>query len=225
VKGDAGTPSFSSPSGWECDFGLDRGNFYGFFSVVKETDDPDAKPYEGKACLKAGYYPSPNKIMPVPTQYSPAFDKAWKPFDGKALVPKGAPANFFSTVQSGRSPLKTGKTYIFSMRVRGSKVNEGNVVILYDGYKKLSEEKIERGTRGAATVKKNEARQNKTESIPFNPGTQWSEVRKEFTVKFEDKDLSDLAQVTNWSTNIVFTLSPGKDGGFVFFDDVKIIEK
>jgi hypothetical protein len=225
VKGDAGTPSFSSPSGWECDFGLDRGNFYGFFSVVKETDDPDAKPAEGKACLKAGYYPSPNKIMPVPTQYSPAFDKAWKPFAGMALVPKGAPANFFSTVQSGRSPLKTGKTYIFSMRVRGSKVNEGNVVILYEGYKKLSEEKIERGTRGAATVKKNEARQNKTESIPFNPGTQWSEVRKEFTVKFEDKDLSDLTQVTNWSTNIVFTLSPGKEGGFVFFDDVKIIEK
>jgi hypothetical protein len=229
VKGDAGTPAFSSPSGWECDFGLDRGNFYGFFSVVKETDDPDAKPAEGKACLKAGYYPSPNKNMPVPTQYSPAFDKAWKPFNATSnatrIESRGAPANFFFTTQSGRSPLKTGKTYIFSMKVRGSKLNDGNAVIFYDGYKKLSEDKIERGARGGATVKKNEARQWKSESVSFNPGPQWSEVRKEFTVKFENKDLSDLTQVTNWSTNIVFTLSPGKDGGFVFFDDVKIIEK
>ena len=226
VKGDTGTPAFSSPSGWECDFGLDRGNFYGFVSVVKETDDPDAKPLvEGKACLKVGYYPSPNKNLTVPMQYSPAFDKAWKAFDGKALVPFGAPANFFSVIQSGRSPLKTGTTYIFSMKVKGGKLNDGNVVILYDGYKKLSEEKIERGARGAATVKRNEARQNKAEAVSFNPGPQWSEVRKEFTVKFEDKDLSDLTQVTNWSTNIVFTLSPGKDGGVVYFDDVKIIEK
>ena len=224
VKGDTGTPPFNSPSGWECDFGLDRGNFYGFFSVVKAADDPEAKPAEGAACLKAGYYPSPNKIMPPPTQYSPAFDRAWKPFNTTGLpMPLGAPANFFSTVQSGRSPLKTGTSYIFSMRVKGNKVNDASVVIAYNGFKTLSEAKIERGERNAATVKKNEARQNKMESIPFNPGTQWSEVRKEFTVKFEDKDLSDLQQVTAWSTTIAFTLSPGS--GTLYIDDVKIIAK
>ena len=97
------------------------------------------------------------------------------------------------------------------------------MVIAYNGFKTLSEAKIERGERNTATVKKNEARQNKMESIPFNPGTQWSEVRKEFTVKFEDKDLSDLQQVTAWSTNIAFTLSPGS--GTLYIDDVKIIAK
>jgi len=225
LKGDAGTPPFNSPSGWECNFGLDRGNFYGFFSVVKAADDPDAKPVEGLACLKAGYAPSPNKIMPVPTQYSAAFDKAWKPFNTTDVVVLGSPANFFSMVQSGRSPLKTGTTYIFSMKVKGSKVNNAAVGIQYRGLKKLSEAKIERGDRGSANVKKNEAEQIKLDLIPFTAGTSWAEVRKEITVKFDNKDLSDLTQVTTWSTTIAFTLGPGSEGGTLYIDDIKIIEK
>ncbi|MEI6493513.1 MAG: VCBS repeat-containing protein [Verrucomicrobiota bacterium] len=225
IKGDEGTPPFLSPSGWDCDYGLDRGNFYGFVSVVKDENDPDAKPPEGKACLKAGYDPSPNKIMPVPTQYSPAFDKNWKLVAADRLNLKDAPANLFSTTQTGRSPLKTGKTYVFTMKVKGSKVNSADVEIVYTGYKKLSEEKIERGDRGSASVKKNEARQEKRELIPFSAGPAWAEVRKEFTVKFENKDLADLPQVTDWATTIAFLLAPGKDGGVLYIDDVKIVEK
>ncbi|MCX6969007.1 MAG: VCBS repeat-containing protein [Verrucomicrobia bacterium] len=225
LKGDAGTPPFNSPSGWECNFGLDRGNFYGFFSVVKEADDAEAKPAEGLACLKAGYAPSPNKIMPVPTQYSAALDKNWKPFNTTDLVVWGSPANFFTAVQSGRSPLKTGTTYIFSMKVKGSKVNNAAVGIQYRGFKKLSEAKIERGDRNSATVKKNDAEQRKLELIPFTAGTSWAEVRKEITVKFDNKDLADLKQVTDWSTTIAFMLSPGSQGGVLYIDDVKIIEK
>ena len=226
VKGDEGTPPFLSPSGWECDYGLNRGNFYGFISVVKDTDDPDAKPPEGKACLKAGYVPSPNKTMPVPTYYSPAFDKNWKLVAGDRLNLKDVPANLFFATQTGRSPLKTGKTYVLTMMVKGSKVSSANVEIAYTGYKKLSEEKIERsGDRNAAKVTKNEARQDKRELIPFTAGPAWAEVRKEFAVKFENKDLADLAQVTDWSTTIAFLLAPGKDGGVLYIDDVKILEK
>lgn len=225
VKGDAGTPPFNSPSGWECNFGLDRGNFYGFFSVVKAADDPEAKPAEGLACLKAGYAPSPNKIMPFPTQYSPAFDKNWKPFGSTDVAVGGSPANFFTAVQSGRSPLKTGTTYVFSMKVKGSKVNNAAVGIQYRGFKKLSEARVERGDRGSANVKKNEAQQTKLELIPFTAGTSWAEVRKEITLKFDDKDLLDLTQVTNWSTTIAFTLGPGAEGGTLYVDDIKIIEK
>ena len=228
VKGDEGTPPFLPPSGWECDFGLDRGNFYGFFSVVKAEDDPEAKPPEGHACLKAGYVPSSNKIMPVPTHYSPASGKGWKHMAGDGnLFMTQAPANFFRMTQSGRTvdgrTLKTGTTYLFSMKVKGSKVDDGTVYVCYHGHKKLSESKIERGDRGSATVKTNEADQNKIESIPFSAGPQWTEVKKEFTVKFENKDLADLTQVTNWTTTVVFTLSPGS--GTIYIDDVKIIEK
>ena len=231
VKGDAGVASFSSPSGWECDSGLGRGNFYGFFSVVKAEDDPDAKPPEGKACLKAGYYPSPNITMPAPTQYSPAFDKAWKPFDEQSgIKPENSilgPANFFTLTQptEGRPPLKTGKTYVFSMKVKGNKVNDAAAIISYGGYKKLSEDKIEHDDRGGAKVTRNDARESKMETIPFSAGPQWAEVRKEFAVKFANKDLSDLTEVGNWTTNIVFLLSPGKDGGVLYIDDVKLIEK
>lgn len=228
LKGDAGTPPFNSPSGWECNFGLDRGNFYGFFSVVKEADDPEAKPAEGLACLKAGYAPSPNTIMPVPTQYSPATGAGWKKrnwFEGYEIRTE-APANCFITSQSGRSPLKTGTSYVFSMKVKGSKVNDASVAIFYRGYKKLSEAKIERGDRGTAKVTKNEAEQWKVEVIPFTAGSGWTEVRKEFTPKFEDKNLIEaLTHVTNWSTSILFTLSPGQNGGTLYIDDVKVIEK
>lgn len=223
LKGDASTAAFNSPSGWECDSGLTRGNFYGFFSVVKATDDPEAKPVEGNACLKAGYVPSPNKIMPAPTQYSPAFS-TWKPPTPKDLPPlKGSPANFFQMVQTGRTPLKTKQTYVFSMKVKGTKVGEAGLSIDYSGLKKLSEDKIERGDRGSATIKKNEAEEKNNELIKFNVGPQWSEVKKEFTVKFSNKDLSDLAQVTSWSTTIAFTLGAGT--GNLYIDDVKIIEK
>jgi len=223
VKGDAGTLPFNSPSGWESDFGLSRGNFYGFVSVVKAADDPEAKPAEGNACLKAGYIASPNKIMPVPTQYSPAFTKGWKPPHNQwGLDSFGAPASFFDIMQAGRSQLKTGKTYIVTLKVKGSKVSEASVNIHYYGYKKLSEEKIERLDRGVK-VTKNEAQQWKVETVPFNPGPQWSEVKKEFTPKFEDKDLADLAQVTSWATYFSFILSPG--AGTLYIDDVKIIEK
>jgi FG-GAP repeat len=225
IKGDEGTPPFLSPSGWDCDYGIDRGNFFGFISVVKAEDDPESKPPEGKACLKAGYIRSSNKIMPTPTQYSPGVGNKWKHFvwDAPGLVRREAPANFFTLTQAGRSPIKTGTTYIFSMKVKGNKVDDGTVDICYEGYKKLSESKIERGERDSAVVKTNEAKERKVESIPFSAGPQWTEVKKEFTLKFENKDLADLTQVTNWSTMIGFTLGAGS--GNLFIDDVKIIEK
>ena len=223
AKGQEGTPAFSAPSGWEYDFGLDRGNFYGFLSVVKGSDDPEAKPPEGEACLKAGYTLSPNKIMPVPTQYSPAFERGWVPLSGGQIKSREAPANFFNLVQGGRAPLKVGKTYILSMKVKGSKVSNGFLHIGYSGSKTLSESKITRGERGSATVQTNVASERKEDIGPFNATPQWTEVRKEFTMKFADKNLADLTEVADWSVAIVFTLAPGS--GVLYIDDVKITER
>jgi hypothetical protein len=125
--------------------------------------------------------------------------------------------------QSGRSPIKMGTTYVFSMKVKGNKVDDGTVDICYEGYKQLSESKIERGDRNTAKITRNEARQVKIESIPFSAGPQWTEVKKEFTLKFDNKDLTDLTQATNWTTMIGFTLGAGS--GNLYIDDVKIIEK
>jgi len=220
VKGDAGTPPFNLPSGWDCDYGLTRGNFYGFISVVKAEDDPEAMPIEGAACLRAGYVPSPNKFMPEPTQYSPAFFADWDTTSGAY----SAPANFFTVIQAGRTPLKTNKTYVFSMKVKGSKVTGASVRINYSGFKQLSGPKIERGDRGSVIVRTNDARQDKQEVVTFSPGPQWTEVKKEFTPKLEDKNLADLTEV-RWAVYIFFALSPGRERGTLYIDDVKIIEK
>jgi len=232
LKGAAGTLPFNAPSGWECDFGLDRGNFYGFVSVVKEADDPEAKAAAGIACLKAGYDPSPNKIMAVPTaaQFTPAFP-SWKPGSekGLAVIENGAPASYFQIMQSGRGPLKNNKTYLFSMKVRGSKVTDAGVEISMHARKELSAAKLVRDDRGGVKKTENIAEEKKNDVFRFNPGPQWSEVKGEFTVKFSNKDLAAATFVgkdggaLDWSTRIVFNLSPG--AGVLFIDDMKIIEK
>lgn len=228
LKGDAGTLPFNAPSGWECDFGLDRGNFYGFISVVKDTDDPEAKPADGKACLKAGYTPSPNKIMAAPGQYTPAFSN-WKPGTGKELSSlEGAPASFFQITQTGSRPLKNNKTYAFSMKVKGAKVTEAAVGVRLNAEKELSAAKLERGDRNAVTRKENKATEQKLEVFRFNTGPQWTEVRGEIPVKFSNKDLATAALdgkdgTLNWSLTVQFNLSPGT--GVIYLDDVKLIEK
>jgi len=234
VKGTAGTPPFNSPSGWECDFGIDRGNFYGYFSVVKKDDDPEAKTTDGKPCLKAGYTPSPNKCMPVPTHFTPAF-KTWKPGSGKVLTKVAdAPANYFELKQDGSRALENNKTYQFSMKVKGAKVTDAAVEISMYGTKKLSAAKLERGTRDAVKKIENEVKETIKQIFRFNPGSTWTDVKGEFSVKFADKDLADDPLdgrgpkddphgSLSWTTTVVFALAPGS--GEIYFDDFKIIKK
>lgn len=223
VKGQAGTPPFNMPSGWEADFGLTRGNFYGYVSVVKAEEDPDAQPFEGKAALKASYVPSINKFMPVPNQYSPGFPN-FRPADlGSFRNLDAAPANFFRLSQGGRGPLLNNKTYIFSMRVKGARVSNGGVRIGYSVTKRLGEDRVERGGRDSAVVRRNEVREDKDETVTFNPGAQWTEVRKEFTVRFDNRELRDVPQVGSWSTDIIFSLTPGT--GVLYIDNVSVTEK
>jgi hypothetical protein len=234
VKGTAGTPPFNTPSGWECDFGIDRGNFYGFFSVVKKEDDPNAQTGDGKPCLKAGYRPSPNKFMPVPTQFTPGF-KSWKPGSGKdATKILGAPANYFELKQGGARPLENNQTYVFTMKVKGQKVTDAAVEITLHATKELSTAKLERGTRGSVKKTENKADEKISQIIRFNPGPAWTDVRGEFSVKFADKELSsdpldgkgtkdEPHGSLSWATSIVFALAPGS--GELYFDDCKITKK
>lgn len=224
VKGRASTPPFNMPSGWEVDFGLNRGNFYGYVSVVKGGDDPQLQPPEGKSSLRAGYVPSLNKIMPVPNQYSSGSPN-FRPSTGGSgsLMLGSAPASYFKLSQEGRGKLKTNTTYVFSMRVKGNRVSDAAVRIGYNAVKKMGEDRIERGERDSAVVRRNEAREEKAEWITFSPGAQWTEVRREFQAKFDNKDLKDLTEVSSWATDITFNLAPG--AGELSIDDVKIIEK
>lgn len=224
LKGDAGTPPFAVPSGWDVDYGLKRGNFYGFISTVKVEDDKDAVPAEGKSVLKLGYMPSPNTVMPAPTTFTQAFPN-WdvkKPnfWGGAERQMNGAPARYFNFRQLGRFRLKLNGNYTLSFKVKG-KFNDGQAYIGWRGHRKLSEARVTQGDRGSATVQRNEVEEENGEAIKFSGGASWTEVKKDFKVVLRHKELQELKETNSL---LDFTLTIPNDG-VAYFDDVKIIER
>ena len=225
LKGDPSVP-FAVPSGWDVDYGERRGNFFGFVSVVKGAEDKNAAPSDGAACLKAGYLPTSNKVMPVPSVYTGAFPK----FDlkepsftaaGASEVLNSAPARYFMIRQLGRFRLGMNKNYTLSFKVKG-RASEGQAIVGWTGYKKLSEARVTQGERGSADVRENTSEDQAFETVKFTPGAGWSEVRKDFRVSLKNKELADLKEATTSLLQISFSMQPGDE---VYFDDVKIIER
>ena len=68
-----------------------------------------------------------------------------------------------------------------------------------------------------------QVRENQIESAPFSGGANWVDVKKEFTVKFDNKDLADIPETQGAFLRFVFQLTPGS--GIVQFDDIKLTEK
>lgn len=227
LKGDANTPPLSIPSGWDVDYGLKRGNFYGYITTVKAEDDKAAEPAEGKAVMKAAYMPSPNKVMPQPNTftYTPAFPgwdikrpNFWRGADWQMF---GAPARYFNLRQLGRFKMKVGSNYTLTFKVKG-KFSDGQAFIGWTGFKKLSEARVTQGDRGSANVQVNEAREEQGEAIKFSGGAAWVEVRKDFKVFLRNKDLQDLKETSGSLLDISFTVP---NDGVCYIDDVKLVER
>jgi FG-GAP-like repeat/FG-GAP repeat len=225
LKGTPGTAPFQLPSGWDVDFGVRRGNFLGFMSVVKGEEDNVAQPTEGKSCLKVGYIPARNRLMPAPSTYTPAFAgfnlKEPKMGAPPEQVLMYGPARYFMLRQSDRFRLKANTSYILSFKIKG-RIGDGQAIIAWSGFKKLSDPKIIQGERGSAEVQKNEADQTEFETIKFSPTPIWTEVRKEFRVALKDKNLQDLKEMTHSLLEISFSIPPD---GEAYIDEVSIIER
>jgi hypothetical protein len=225
LKGEAGTPPFLMPSGWDVDYGLKRGNFYGYISVVKADDDKDANPTEGKAVLKAGYMPSPNKVMPPPTTYTPAFPgwtfkqpSFWHDAERQMF---GAPARYFNFRQLNRFRLKVNTNYTLTFKVKG-KFSDGQAFIGWRGFKKLSEARVTVLDRGAVDMRRNEVHEENFETIKFSGSPNWVEVRKDFKVVLRHKELQDLKETSTALIDISFTMP---NDGVAYFDDFKLVER
>ncbi|GAB4168969.1 MAG: hypothetical protein Fur0032_07360 [Terrimicrobiaceae bacterium] len=223
IKGTAGTAPMSIPSGWEVDYGLDRANYLAFVESRKPTPEDPIQPAEGKGYVYFGYSPSHNKVLPSPTNaYLPALqdrfsiEEVAKTSGGLG----GAPSRVFSLTQSGRARLKPGTRYEFSMKVRG-RVQEAVVGILYRGEIR-GEARQATGERGRVTQQSNLVREENSETVKFSPGSQWTEVRKEFTVSFKQRELMELKETTGASVEIIFILPVD---GELMIDDVKLVEK
>lgn len=212
------------PSSWNIDYGLERGNFGGYMTVVKNdpaapTSPPAQTPPEGSSYLEAGYLNLDYKFMPKPTLPKPN-DQSPK----LILTP-----NVYSFDQGLNKPLKVGKTYVFSFKVKGAQLSNGLVNIVYRGSKKTgTDEVISRDERGGVKIVKGSIiDEDKLETTNFSAGSNWVEVKKEFTVKFDKKDLADLTETSGDGRlnfiRFLFQLTPGS--GIAQFDDIKLMEK
>jgi hypothetical protein len=225
LKGTPGiTSPFQMPSGWEVDFGVRRGNFFGFMSVVKAAEDKGAQTTEG-SCLKVGYLPSQNKLMPTPSVYTsafPGFSLKAPSFGGSPdQILTYGPARYFMLRQWDRFRLKANTSYILTFKIKG-RISDGQAFIGWSGFKKLSDEKIVQGERGSAEVQRNEVDEKVFETVRFSPGPTWTEVRKEFRVALKDKNLQDLKEMTHALLEISFSIPPG---GEAYIDDVTLVER
>ena len=233
LKGENVTKALKLPSGWDVSYGLPRGNYYGYASVVTEVEDPQAAPPEGKACLKFGYQASLNKIMgPIPpASYTgalvPSFqrlkpDTSAQP-DASETIMRTGPANYFLLRMPGIA-LKADQSYSITFKVKGAKVSAAQVLLGWAATLKLSDSKTEQtGDRGAVKIVKNQLEEAGDVTATFSPSGSWSEVKKDFSVSVKERRLKDPATVVVANLEISFMLAPG--AGELYIDDVKLTAK
>jgi hypothetical protein len=229
IKGDAGTPAFMPPSGWDYDFGLARGNFYGFFSIVTAENDAEALPTEGKAALKAGYSPSPNKFLPVPNQYNKGLQN-FKIENAMTYMEafEGAPANTFILTQQVK--MQPGKPYTFTMKYKGARVISAVIRFGLRG-DIVFNTRVTRGDRGAVQRDEDKVHFSERELVSFSPGPQWQELRRDITLRAADaRAQKALEQDTlpegSWFgtyVSVIFDLAPGQ--GVLYLDDFVLVPK
>lgn len=234
LMGDKPSPeSWQNPSAWSFNAGLTRGNFLAFVSCVSAETDPTAQPPEGKSSLKFGYAPSPNKIVQTPQLLVPgdaSFTQRTKnttvsqrlTYDADTFS-RGAPNNFFVLRQTSLR-LQIGKTYTLTFKVKGTRVSEARVSVDWRGYKQMSEERLERGDRGAVKRIRDTAQENRTASFTFNPSVNWSTVTQSIKIDFKDKYAKILNAEKFTSEGVLqieFILT--SPDGQLYLDDVKMM--
>lgn len=234
LKGEAVFSPNQIPSGWDFDFGLNRGNFYGQTTIVKAEELPTLTPPEGKAAVRMGYVKSPNKIIPPPYGIIrgtlPGFNLQDPTGDRSASqIGQTGPPNLFILQQTGRLRFEPGKTYELSFRVKGAGATNCFARVVYRGFKRLGEDRITRGERGSAVVERAEANEINSDDVRFSPSASWSEVKKDFRVSFKDRNLADLKTTTSAALQFFCEINPPRGpqdgGGEVFIDDVRIAPK
>lgn len=225
LKGTAQTVPYSIPSNWEIDYGLSRGNFYGFISVVKGADDKNAAPTDGASCLKIGYMPSPNTVMAPPSMYTAALGVVdfTKPSFGQnvGLEAREAAARTFVLRQFGRFVLKTNVPYTLSFKVKG-KFSDGLALVGWQAQAAQGEVRVTRSDRGGVAARQTQERELGSAMVKFSGGGTWTEVKTDFKVDFKDPGFKDLAAASTSYLQITMSMP---QGGEAYIDDVKIVER
>jgi hypothetical protein len=224
------------PSGWSLATGQRRGNWYSYIAAVSAQEDPEASPAEGKSVLKAGYFPSPNKVFKFSKLTFPMLDKnkseqLFDAFPGRGWftidttrTEMATPSDTFIIRQPLKTQLKVGATYAVSFKVKGRNFRDGQWTLAYFGHKQVAPPKIEREERGAARVKYNNIFEDVKESGALSPGAQWAPVAKTFTVRFpKQRELNKEA--TTHLVLLEFRAALPQFDSALYIDDVQLVEK
>ncbi|MDQ3623967.1 MAG: VCBS repeat-containing protein [Verrucomicrobiota bacterium] len=185
------------PAKWTIDPGNNRGNLYAYISV-----DDEASPAGGKI-LKAGYFPSPNKVFKMvevsvagrdSTEFFGASADRWHSVSAPSAGDNRPTDAFLIRQQLGA--LETGMTYQLSFKVKGSKIEEGTCTLAYLGVVQNSPTKITRGERRSVKFEKDETKEEVHETAKFGDSNAWSPIEKTFEVRFKEKGVRDLETTT-----------------------------
>jgi hypothetical protein len=216
LKADLKSAPNRPPVGWDIDIGFERGNVMGDATVVKKEDDATLGLADKEAALRVGYATNANKVMPPP--YIMVLSQG--NFQTASVDVNNAPSNFARVSQAIRTPLVPNKPYTLTFKVRGNRVSNGQLAIYARGSKRFGEDRQVVGERGRVAVQRNVVTEAFRDTVSFSPGGSWTEVKKTFTVKFKEKDLSDLEKTDEATINFFFQLQPGD--GVLYIKDVKI---
>jgi hypothetical protein len=213
-KGTKGEPKFESavemrgekyfkekintPGKWDIDEGHERGNLYAYVSV----DPNEASPGGGKV-LKAGFFPSPNKVFKmVPIGINgrdePDFFRYWR----EEWVPVTVRwagwtrmADMF-LMRQNLPELKIGTTYKLTFKVKGKGITEGVCTVAYLGAAENVAKKFSRNDRGGVKALKDETHEEVNEKETFTSGNEWKAMEKTFTVNFKESVLKKIGTTT-----------------------------
>jgi len=233
LKGNKSTNMVADFSGWDFNFGKERGNFYGVVQKVGAGDIEGFEPAEGKTAVRIGYEKSPNQVIRPTYMALPGWEDfstedgrytdAWhqgRNHDGY-LAP--APSNLFKATYRLNGRLEQGKKYKFTAKVRGANASDVVAGVTYGHRKQISAGRLKQGGRDDAVVRQGQKHVTGTGYAMTNvsPGTSWREIEVSFTPKFEEDELEDIKQIEKAEVEFRGVLRPGE--GEFFIDDVKLV--
>lgn len=215
----------NSPDGWTLDPGNNRANLYAYIAV----DPNEASPGGGKV-LKAGYYPSPNKIIKMSTLGVDGKDtedffrywyEVWYPINATWAGWVRPSDQFVLRQELGDLPVNT--TYTFSFKVRGKMIQEGVATVAILGAAENIAKKFQKNERGAVKALKDETNEQILQSEKFTSSDAWKTVEKTFTLNFKERALKQLTASTLAVVEFKFTLPQYQ--GHCDIADVQLVGK
>lgn len=230
-----------TPASWDIYFGEQDGNFYGSYTVVSPTEDPQAAPTESKHVLKFEYFPSQNQIIRKPATIFSGTAKLTTDFTGMGTGFSTLPALhtylwYPSLDRMGwqvdsndillRQRIETGllkpnTNYKLTFKVKGHGIKDGAVRFSLAGWL------IKNGGGSPQNMISGTAFQQ----VDFTVGPNWTPVSKQINLKFE-KEKVDLNTPDKWASSggrteyrgvLEIRAASTPDSGVLYIDDVRFV--